>query len=530
MSYGDSKIGTPWRGYYITAYGIAVKHGFKGTEEEWLASLQGADGRSIEIRYNDVTNVLEWKFTDDDAWTQLLDLEQLQTEIVAQTLAQAQAAQQAAEAAKAAAEAAQQEAERNAGVTRADASITQTNVQLSQDAKTAAQAAQAAAGTAQQAAEAAQAAAETAETGAEESATLSKSWAVGGTGTRPGEDTNNAEYWAGQAAAAAGGGVISFNGRTGTVLPQGGDYDADKVGAANKALSNLDSPQLALANLGGKPRANLAVNGCFDVWQKGTVFDFTGDNKTGPDGWKNLYQAERMERVANTSPANCQWMLRLTNLSSDGANAGGTIIQTIADLSAGETITVSAFVQSLNGEIQLSIDSSSSFAVGEDWQFVTVTKKASSNVIGVGANLGSDLSAGYNITGIKIERGNFQTNFYQDPGGVWHQFETPEYGAELARCQRYGIPVSGGRYVGNNLGNKVIIFIPTPETLRTKPVIQVSNYGGLVFSSGESRTPTSIEVEAVESNGIKCAVNYSEPVSGALASLGDLIAFISAEL
>ena len=25
--------------YYLTAYGIAVKHGFTGTEEEWLASL-----------------------------------------------------------------------------------------------------------------------------------------------------------------------------------------------------------------------------------------------------------------------------------------------------------------------------------------------------------------------------------------------------------------------------------------------------------------------------------------------------------
>ena len=32
-----------------------------------------------------------------------------------------------------------------------------------------------------------------------------KSWAVGGTGTRPGEDTNNAKYWAGQAQAAVGG-------------------------------------------------------------------------------------------------------------------------------------------------------------------------------------------------------------------------------------------------------------------------------------------------------------------------------------
>ena len=34
----------PWRGYYITAYGVAVAHGFTGTEEEWLASLVGPTG------------------------------------------------------------------------------------------------------------------------------------------------------------------------------------------------------------------------------------------------------------------------------------------------------------------------------------------------------------------------------------------------------------------------------------------------------------------------------------------------------
>lgn len=41
------------RGYYLSAYGIAVKHGFRGTEEEWLESLKGksegggSDGISI---------------------------------------------------------------------------------------------------------------------------------------------------------------------------------------------------------------------------------------------------------------------------------------------------------------------------------------------------------------------------------------------------------------------------------------------------------------------------------------------------
>lgn len=34
-------------GYYLTAYGIAVKHGFQGTEEEWLESLKGDQGDPV---------------------------------------------------------------------------------------------------------------------------------------------------------------------------------------------------------------------------------------------------------------------------------------------------------------------------------------------------------------------------------------------------------------------------------------------------------------------------------------------------
>ena len=65
-----------------------------------------------------------------------------------------------------------------------------------------------------------------------------QSWAVGGTGTREGEDTNNAKYWSEQAAAAAGGGVTSFKGRTGAVIPASGDYTAEMVGAYSKDETN----------------------------------------------------------------------------------------------------------------------------------------------------------------------------------------------------------------------------------------------------------------------------------------------------
>lgn len=35
--------------YFLTAYGIAVKHGFEGTEEEWLDSLRGSEGHGLDI-------------------------------------------------------------------------------------------------------------------------------------------------------------------------------------------------------------------------------------------------------------------------------------------------------------------------------------------------------------------------------------------------------------------------------------------------------------------------------------------------
>lgn len=42
--YEDAGLGSKWQGYYISAYGIAVKHGFEGTEAEWLAAMQGPPG------------------------------------------------------------------------------------------------------------------------------------------------------------------------------------------------------------------------------------------------------------------------------------------------------------------------------------------------------------------------------------------------------------------------------------------------------------------------------------------------------
>ena len=369
--YGNTKIGTEWRGYYITAYGIAVKHGFQGTEEEWLASLKGDGGEPVVIRYDVDAQQLQWKYESDTEWQALMSLADLQGDVVSQTLTAAQTAKEAAQAAQTAAETAAQTtgtdaasaqssaatatekaataatsaktaadaaseaqtAETNAkgyastsgtnataaaqsatdargakaeaqtaasaaetaktaaqtAETNAKASETaaassrteaaasagkaQTAQSAAEDAQAAAEAAQSAAETAastaasaKTAAQSAQSAAETAKTAAEGSASdaaesaaqasqsaaqveanskTAESWAVGGTGTRTGEDTNNAKYWCESAQAIAGGGVTSFNGRGGIVKSQAGDYTAEMVGAdasgaAAEVQGNLD--------------------------------------------------------------------------------------------------------------------------------------------------------------------------------------------------------------------------------------------------------------------------------------------------
>jgi len=79
-----------------------------------------------------------------------------------------------------------------------------------------------------------------AEQAARSASTYAESWAVGGTGTREGEDTNNAKYWSEQAQSAVAG-VASFNGRTGAVVPATGDYKSEMIRRGNSTTTVEDT-------------------------------------------------------------------------------------------------------------------------------------------------------------------------------------------------------------------------------------------------------------------------------------------------
>ena len=351
--YGNTKIGTEWRGYYITAYGIAVKHGFQGTEEEWLKSLKGDGGEPIVIRYDETAQQLQWKYESDTQWQELLSLSELQGDVVSQTLAAAQNAKTAAEAAQSAAEAAAQttgadaaaaksgadtatekaaaaaasaktatdaagEAQTAESSAKGYASTSGTNATAAAQSATDARSAKAAAETAASTATSAKTAAETAKTGAvsaqskaesaqakaegaaadaEESAAAAaqsatqvaansktaESWAVGGTGTREGEDSNNAKYWCESAQAIAGGGVTSFNGRGGIVKPQKGDYTAEMVGADASGAAAAVQSKLTAHEGDGTKHVTAGERAKWDGKQDKLTFDTAPTaNSTNP--------------------------------------------------------------------------------------------------------------------------------------------------------------------------------------------------------------------------------------------------------
>ena len=141
-----------WRGYYVSAYGIAVAHGYSGTETEWLASLKGDPGDPVELRYHGAA--LEWKYSSEETWTELLDLTDLRTQVENDTIDDVNAAKSAAQSAAIAAAGSASAADSSASGAASSAASAASSAEDAETAQTAAETAQEAAETAQTGAEA----------------------------------------------------------------------------------------------------------------------------------------------------------------------------------------------------------------------------------------------------------------------------------------------------------------------------------------------------------------------------------------
>lgn len=238
---------------------------------------------------------------------------------------------------------------------------------------------------------------------ARDSAVLSQSWAVGETGTREGENTDNARYWAQQAHAAVGGGVVSFNGRSGAVVPQKTDYTAEMVGAipqkekgAPDGVASLDSggkvlsaqlPELDfLKQSGGTMKGPLILSrdpaGEMEAVTKQYAdkikVDAYSKTETLSDETKTLYGLS-----AEAVPDDIFLLLLLgqgkkgyiiTVQLEDGTPVPGSKITGLASLSGGELITgANGRTPLASGDQQVIISASSPYYDINEAQNVTVT-------------------------------------------------------------------------------------------------------------------------------------------------------------
>ena len=92
----------------------------------------------------------------------------------------------------------------------------------------------------------------------------------------------------------------------------------------------------------------------------------------------------------------------------------------------------------------------------------------------------------YTIAAVKLELGDTQTLAHQDESGNWVLNEIPDYGEELAKCQRYQCKLEKGGYFRSEhtTTNSLVFSVPVPVTLRATPTI----IGAMRVYSGASQS------------------------------------------
>lgn len=288
-----------------------------------------------------------------------------------------------------------------------------------------------------------------------------------------------------------------------------GDY-------ADRQLSNLDTPQGALANLGAGVRPNLFINYDFRIWQRYPSGTYTGapNNIYIADGFlfqssnggiSNTFERVNGGGIKNASGPDCRIRKRL-----EGAD-------------------------SLNGKVcTMSALKSTGFFTE------TVTITGASETADIIEQFTDDallwLHSGETMHAIKLEQGSTQTLAYQDEAGAWQLLPQPEsdYATQLLRCQRYFFRSTANHYFSGCMydASNGIFLVPYSVEMRTVPAVTVKNSGTLRFYDNTAAVLTAgnISVKSADGSGIKLLVSGVSGGKAGSATITDMQFDFSAEL
>ena len=166
-------------------------------------------------------------------------------------------------------------------------------------------------------------------------------------------------------------------------------------------------------------------------------------------------------------------------IGSNGITLNGTIAQ-ILETAVGTDVTASALTT--EGVVVASYDNNS--------KTISLT------------------GTGQTFVAAKLELGSQQTLAHQDADGNWVLNEIPNYGEQLARCQRYffrlqlgyGYDVIGAGYANSTTGCRVPLPVPVP--FRTVPSVSSKGTFALFKDAQSSITATILSVRAKSSLAI----------------------------
>lgn len=182
-------------------------------------------------------------------------------------------------------------------------------------------------------------------------------------------------------------------------------------------------------------------------------------------------------------------------LQSNNTTYGAHIRQALEEpiRFAGRTVTASVLVKNISGTAKMGITKSTGINSGQvNIKVINLSNGLNTFTVTLPNDIGSTTypcllfrletgnknnSQSVEIIAAKLELGSVQTLAHQE-NGIWVLNDAPpNKQQELAKCQRYFIPVDGiGRYPATISGtsNVVQIFVPTPVSMRARPGISGS--------------------------------------------------------
>ena len=123
----------------------------------------------------------------------------------------------------------------------------------------------------------------------------------------------------------------------------------------------------------------------------------------------------------------------------------------------------------------------------------------------------------HKLQAVKLEEGSVQTLAHKE-GDTWVLNEVPDYGQELAKCQRYQYLVKSGvispaRTFGSD-ATKAVVFIQTPVPMRANPTISVGGNDSVSCWSTKQIKGTISKSGTVTGSGVSAQITLSDTSIG----------------